>query len=67
MYHGKGVIMLDQNTQQVLNHAMSIAESYKHELVSIEHILLSLTQNMDLETSGKVLERWTAQGIGGVV
>ncbi len=45
MYHGKGVNMLDQNTQQVLNHAMSIAESFKHELVSIEHILLSLTQN----------------------
>ena len=54
MHHGKGVIMLDQNTQQVLNHAMSIAESFKHELVSIEHILLSLTQNqvaIDILTS----------------
>ncbi len=37
--------MLDKNVQSTLNHSISIAESFKHELVSLEHILLSMTQN----------------------
>ncbi len=38
--------MLDQSVQKVLNHAISIAENYKHELVNLEHVLLSLCQDL---------------------
>ena len=39
--------MLSQNLEQTLHHALFLANQHRHEFATLEHLLLSLTQDQD--------------------
>lgn len=41
--------MLTERTQKVIESAISMAATWNHEFVTLEHILLALAQDNDIE------------------
>ena len=46
MYNGKK-LMLSQNLEKTLREAYQLATTYKHEYVTLEHLLFSLLEDQD--------------------
>ncbi|MCD8571576.1 MAG: hypothetical protein LRY76_08725 [Alphaproteobacteria bacterium] len=39
--------MLSRNLEQTLHKALAIANEYRHEFATLEHLLLALTEDQD--------------------